>query len=125
VGASVAVQVEDRVIRRLTKGGGSYLSTQDPRLLIGLGSASRVDRVVVHWPNGAHSTLTNPSLRQTHRIIEPEVPSRPDVNAGPAPGKGAPTGFIIPNQYPDAMHCIACLGIVDPFSPFSDGGFLS
>ena len=73
VGAAVEVHVGDRVIRRLAKGGGSYLSSQDPRLLIGLGSACRVDRVVVHWPGGASSTLTDPSLRQTHRVVEPGV----------------------------------------------------
>jgi enediyne biosynthesis protein E4 len=73
VGAAVEVHAGGRIIRRLAKGGGSYLSCQDPRLLIGLGSACRVDRVVVDWPGGARSTLTNPSLRQTHRVVEPGV----------------------------------------------------
>ena len=53
VGAAVEVHAGGRIIRRLAKGGGSYLSSQDPRLLIGLGSACRVDRVVIHWPDGA------------------------------------------------------------------------
>ena len=28
----------------------SYLSTNDPRLLLGLGTASRAEKIVIHWP---------------------------------------------------------------------------
>ena len=37
--------------RRLVKaGGGSFLSAHDPRIVLGLGKASRVDSLEVHWP---------------------------------------------------------------------------
>ena len=78
VGAAVEVQAGGRVIHRLSKGGGSYLSSQDPRLLVGLGSVGRADLVVVRWPNGACSTLTDPALRQTHRMVEPQPNVGPD-----------------------------------------------
>jgi hypothetical protein len=52
VGARATVKVGDRTIVRHVKGGGSYLSSPDRRLLIGLGSAKRVDEVEVRWPNG-------------------------------------------------------------------------
>jgi hypothetical protein len=36
--------------QRLKTGGGSYLSSHDPRLVLGLGKAARVDSVEVRWP---------------------------------------------------------------------------
>jgi hypothetical protein len=35
---------------RFRAGGGSYLSSHDPRLVLGLGSAKAVDWVEVRWP---------------------------------------------------------------------------
>lgn len=40
------------------KGAASYLSSNDPRLHVGLGAATRVDEVKVHWPSGKLQTLT-------------------------------------------------------------------
>jgi hypothetical protein len=51
IGACVTVKAGGRVWVRHVKGGSSYLSSQDRRLLIGLGSADRVDEVEVRWPN--------------------------------------------------------------------------
>jgi hypothetical protein len=35
---------------RLKTSGGSYLSSHDPREVIGLGTASRVDWLEIRWP---------------------------------------------------------------------------
>jgi hypothetical protein len=72
IGAVAEVHAEGRVIHRQLKGGGSYLSAGDPRLLIGLGSAERVERVVIHWPGGTRSELAAPATYQSHRIEGPE-----------------------------------------------------
>jgi hypothetical protein len=53
VGARVTVYVGARKLVRHRKGGGSYLSASDPRLLIGLGAAKIADRVEVRWPSGS------------------------------------------------------------------------
>jgi hypothetical protein len=53
IGARVALKVGGRTVVRHVKGGGSYLSSGDRRLLIGLGEAERVDEVEVRWPNAA------------------------------------------------------------------------
>jgi hypothetical protein len=53
LGAKVTVRVGGRTLVRHVKGGGSYYSSHDRRLLIGLGSASRADEVEVRWPNQA------------------------------------------------------------------------
>jgi hypothetical protein len=54
------------------KGGGSYASANDPRLLVGLGGAERVDRLEIRWPSGRTTTLTDPALGRTHRVVEPD-----------------------------------------------------
>ena len=38
---------------------GSYLSSSDPRVHVGLGSAEHIDRVTVRWPDGRTETRTD------------------------------------------------------------------
>jgi hypothetical protein len=79
IGAAVEVHAGGRVFHSQVKGGGSYLSANDPRVLIGLGDAERVESVEVRWPSGARSTLAGPSPRRTHALHEPDaaVPGAP------------------------------------------------
>jgi hypothetical protein len=35
---------------RLKSGGGSYLSSHDPRIVLGLDESTKLDRLEVHWP---------------------------------------------------------------------------
>lgn len=51
-GATVRVEAGGRQLTRFTKSGGSYLSSSDPRILLGLGEAERVDKLTVQWPWG-------------------------------------------------------------------------
>ena len=76
VGAAVEIHAGGRVIHRQVKGGGSYLSANDPRLLVGLDATERVDSVAIRWPNGTRSMLEAPAVRQTHRVTEPEATPR-------------------------------------------------
>ena len=86
IGAAVEVHAEGgRTIHRQVKGGGSYMSSSDPRLLIGLGKAERVDRIDIRWPNGERSSLETPSTRRTHRVFEPPARGRPAVSEGSSP----------------------------------------
>jgi hypothetical protein len=50
VGAIVTWSAGGVTRQRLKTGGGSYLSSHDPRLVLGLGRATRVDWVEVKWP---------------------------------------------------------------------------
>ncbi|MDR3632191.1 MAG: CRTAC1 family protein [Isosphaeraceae bacterium] len=72
VGATVEVRAGGTVIHRQVKGGGSYLSANDHRLLVGLGSAAHVERVDVLWPSGRRSTLTDLATGHSFQIREPE-----------------------------------------------------
>jgi hypothetical protein len=79
IGAVVEITAGGRTLVRQVKGGGSYMSSNDPRLLVGLGTAAVVDRVEVRWPSGSRSTLTGLDVDRAHRVREPEEP--PDLAA--------------------------------------------
>ncbi len=54
LGAQVEIVVDDkRILRRRVRTDGSYLSGNDPRVLVGLGATTRVKAVRVRWPGGA------------------------------------------------------------------------
>jgi hypothetical protein len=69
-GAPAPPKGSGKVFHRQVKGGGSYLSANDARVLVGLGDAERVDHIDVRWPSGARSRLCEPALRQTHVLHE-------------------------------------------------------
>jgi hypothetical protein len=70
-GACVTVHAGGRKIVRHRKGGGSYLSAHDPRLLIGLAEATRVDRVEIRWPGKGPVQVVGPlDVDRGYRITE-------------------------------------------------------
>jgi tetratricopeptide (TPR) repeat protein len=56
VGAEVTVVSGGRRQVAQRFGGGSYISSGDPRLHFGLGAADRIERVEVRWPSGRADT---------------------------------------------------------------------
>ena len=50
VGARIVVEVGGQRLTRFAKGGGSYLSSGDRRIFVGLGKTERLERITVHWP---------------------------------------------------------------------------
>jgi hypothetical protein len=52
LGAEVTLKVGDRAIRRDVRAAYSYLASNDPRVHVGLGSATTAQNVVVRWPDG-------------------------------------------------------------------------
>ncbi len=59
VGSTVTLEGESRTLTRFVKGGGSYLSASDPRILFGLGTAGKVKRVTVRWSWGESQSWDN------------------------------------------------------------------
>ena len=55
---------------RLRTGGGSYLSSHDPRDILGIGAATKIDSVEIRWPSGKIDTLTNLPLNQYVTVTE-------------------------------------------------------
>jgi len=52
-----------RTLWRRVHSDGSYLSASDPRLVIGLGEASEIEELVVHWVDGTEERFPPPALR--------------------------------------------------------------
>jgi hypothetical protein len=55
---------------RLKIAGGSYLSSHDPREVLGLGSAPKIDSVEIRWPSGKVDNLTNLRINSYLRVVE-------------------------------------------------------
>ena len=70
VGARVTVTAGNRKLVRHRKGGGGYCSAGDPRLLVGLGSAQKVDAVEVRWPSGLVQRAGNLKADHGYLIVE-------------------------------------------------------
>jgi enediyne biosynthesis protein E4 len=71
VGTKVTLRLSDgRRIVRHRKGGGSYLSAGDPRLLVGIGPATHVDGVEVRWPSGLEERLGPIDASRGYLIVE-------------------------------------------------------
>jgi hypothetical protein len=66
VGASVYLMAGGIRQRADVISGGSYASSNDPRLHFGLGNSSKVESVEIHWPSGA---VEHPSLSAVDRIF--------------------------------------------------------
>ena len=52
------------------RGGGSYLSQNDFRVHFGLGSAARLDRLDVRWPNGLEESWEHLDVDRFHTLKE-------------------------------------------------------
>jgi hypothetical protein len=50
--------------------GGSYASTSDPRLHFGLRSATKVDKLEIHWPSGAREEISISGVDRIVTVVE-------------------------------------------------------
>jgi hypothetical protein len=52
IGAELRIDAGGRAVRRDVRAAYSYLSSNDPRVHVGLGSGTSVERITVRWPDG-------------------------------------------------------------------------
>jgi enediyne biosynthesis protein E4 len=50
--------------------GGSYLSSNDPRVHFGLGDSRDAGTADIHWPSGTKVTLKLPGVDRIYTIVE-------------------------------------------------------
>jgi enediyne biosynthesis protein E4 len=50
--------------------GGSYASSSDQRMHFGLGDATKVDKVEIHWPSGVKEQITLPEVDRIYIVVE-------------------------------------------------------
>jgi hypothetical protein len=72
VGTMITWQAGPLKRSRLKTGGGSYLSSHDPREILGLGKATRIDALEIQWPSGKKDKLTNVPLNSYLKVVEGE-----------------------------------------------------
>jgi hypothetical protein len=70
VAARLTLEVAGRKLLRTVKGGGSYLSAGDKRVLFGLGQQDRVGRLTVRWPSGKVQSWHNLPVDRYLRLVE-------------------------------------------------------
>jgi len=71
IGARVEVYAAGKrqTAERVT--GSGYLSQNDERLHFGLGAATTIDKLIVHWPSGTEQTLEKLSVDKVLTVQEP------------------------------------------------------
>ena len=77
-GATVIALVKGVPLRRYV-GSSSYLSQDSHRVHIGLGSASKIDRLEVRWARGAPETWTNVAADRIWDITQGQAEAKPFV----------------------------------------------
>jgi hypothetical protein len=70
VGAKLTWTAGGITRKRLKTGGGSFLSYQDPREILGIGAATKMDSIEVHWPSGKVDRVQNPPIDTYIRVVE-------------------------------------------------------
>jgi hypothetical protein len=70
VGAKAELKVGQRTLTRFCKGGGSYLSSGDRRLVFGLGEETKPGKLTVTWPNGEQEHFHDLVIDRYHRITQ-------------------------------------------------------
>jgi enediyne biosynthesis protein E4 len=70
VGTTVYLAANGMKQRGDVLSGGSYSSTSDPRPHFGLGQASQVDDIEVHWPDGKVEHFTAPGVDRIVTLAE-------------------------------------------------------
>jgi hypothetical protein len=62
---------DERTIYRQRKGGYSMQGTNDSRVLVGVGPATAIKKVVIRWPSRQLTTLENLKVDQDYKVVEP------------------------------------------------------
>ena len=72
VGARITYQAGDLTRGRMKVGGGSYLSSHDPRLVLGVGKRTKIDWLEVRWPlpSGAVERFADLPIDRYITIVE-------------------------------------------------------
>jgi hypothetical protein len=72
IGARITWQAGDLKRSRLKVGGGSYLSSHDPREVLGIGKQPRINKLEIQWPQPGKpaETFTNLPIDRYITIVE-------------------------------------------------------
>jgi hypothetical protein len=71
IGATATLTVGEAKLVRLRKGGSSYLSTNEAVLSWGLGASTEAGPLVIQWPSGRRTVVSEIAVSERLRIVEP------------------------------------------------------
>ncbi len=77
VGARVQLTNPDGTQSRFAKGGGSYASSPDRRMVFGLGPADKAAKLSVEWPDGTKQEFADVAADRYVRLTQGEAALRP------------------------------------------------
>jgi len=75
IGAAITMRWRDQMLLQQVKGGGSYLSSHDPRKVFAVPSEAEKPRFEIQWPGGDISVIDDVRPGSTSVIIEPLAPA--------------------------------------------------
>jgi len=70
IGARIKIMAGGMTQTEQIHSGGSYLSQNDLRVHFGLGTATRIDSVEIHWPSGTVDVLKDLAVDQFYSVLE-------------------------------------------------------
>src|SRR6266436_10164046 len=77
LGTKVEIVIsKNTTLWRRARTDGSYLSSNDPRVLAGLGNSTHVETVRVHWPNGGISEWRDPPVDRYTTLRQGALPAK-------------------------------------------------
>jgi hypothetical protein len=76
-GTTLTLEADGQKLTRFVKGGGSYLSANDARVLFGLGTTDRVGRLTVRWPGGSEQHFDGLGHGRYWQLSEGNAAARP------------------------------------------------
>jgi hypothetical protein len=89
IGARMTVTTANSTQFNEVRGGGSYLSQNDPRLHFGLGPDSKISQVEIRWPNGKIETLRDVPGDFIYTIVEGQGITNKNALPAAAPSPSA------------------------------------
>lgn len=72
IGAKITWTVNGKKRSRLKNNGGSYLSSHDPREVLGAGPGGKIDEIEIHWPAPSKQVdrIKTPPMNRYLRVVE-------------------------------------------------------
>jgi enediyne biosynthesis protein E4 len=70
IGARILVKAGSRLLVDEVRSGSSYISNSEMRVHFGLGAASKVEWVEVHWPSGLVERFADLATEAIHTVKE-------------------------------------------------------
>ena len=71
IGAWVRLRVGNRVLAQQVMPARGYLSQSELPVTIGLGAASRIDDVQIHWADGTRQTGVSLKINSLNTVVQP------------------------------------------------------